>query len=98
MIPNELQPDWPCYRLVTEQLATWTEVSTTMSIDDVDKLGIAAVLVDNQVRRPPDVKFGEHAIILTGDTPARTMSAYERIPAVRNVDWERQFFAMKRHC
>lgn len=33
---------WPCYRLVTEGLATWTEVTTTMSIDDVDRLGIAA--------------------------------------------------------
>ena len=33
---------WPCLRLVTEHLATWTEVSTLMSIDDVDILNVAA--------------------------------------------------------
>jgi hypothetical protein len=27
---------WPCYRLVIEKLATWTEVRYLMSIDDVD--------------------------------------------------------------
>lgn len=37
---------WPCYRLVIEKLATWTEVSSLMSIDDVDMLFQAALAWD----------------------------------------------------
>lgn len=34
---------WPCYRLVVDlQVATWTEVKTNMTIDDVDLMCIAA--------------------------------------------------------
>jgi len=40
-VPAELEPLWPCYRLVLERLATQTEIDTTMSIDDVDRLCIA---------------------------------------------------------
>jgi len=41
-IPAELGPAWPCYRLVVEHLATWTEVTETMSIDDVDEVCVVA--------------------------------------------------------
>ncbi len=34
-IPEAVQADWPCRRLVLEGIATVTEVETTMSIDDV---------------------------------------------------------------
>ena len=40
---------WPCYRLVIEKLATWTEVTTTMSIDDVELLLTAALAWDGFV-------------------------------------------------
>ncbi len=43
---------WPCYRLVIEKLATWTEVSQTMSIDDVDGLFRAAFAWDRFVNAP----------------------------------------------
>jgi hypothetical protein len=51
-VPPELEPAWPCYRLVIEQLATWTEVSTMMDIDDVDLLNIAADAVFDALNAP----------------------------------------------
>ena len=36
---------WSCHRLVNDKLVTWTEVTTTMSIDDVDLLCISADLI-----------------------------------------------------
>ncbi len=43
---------WPCHRLVIERLATWTEVSTLMSIDDVDLLFEGASLWNSFVNTP----------------------------------------------
>ncbi len=50
-MPDWLKPTWPARRLVLDQLATWTEVSTLMSIDDVDEMCIAAELYNEAVNR-----------------------------------------------
>ncbi len=42
-MPADCRDAWMCYRLVVEQRASWTEVTTTMSIDDVEKLFMALV-------------------------------------------------------
>lgn len=45
---------WPCYRLVNAKLATWTEVTQTMSINDVDLLCIAADAIFDAESAPPE--------------------------------------------
>lgn len=37
-MPEHLVAQWPCLRLVSEQLVSWTELETVLSIDDVDML------------------------------------------------------------
>lgn len=44
-MPEYLEDVWPCYVLVVDQHASWTEVSSTMSIDDVDMLCTAVNIV-----------------------------------------------------
>ena len=41
-----------CYRLVVDHHASWTEVTQTMSIDDVDCLVIAADIIFDAVNMP----------------------------------------------
>lgn len=43
---------WTCYSLVLEKLATMTEVETLLSIDDVDRLRIAADAYFDAVNAP----------------------------------------------
>lgn len=44
---------WPCYRLVLEGHATWVEVTEKMSLDDVDRLNMAAdALFDAKHSKP----------------------------------------------
>lgn len=50
-VPEDIRAEgtWSCFRLVVLGHATWTEVSTHMSIDDVDMLGRAADAFDSAV-------------------------------------------------
>ena len=34
-MPEALKDAWPCWRIWLEKRATWTELHTTLSIDDV---------------------------------------------------------------
>ncbi len=46
-IPEDRQHLWPCYRLVLSKVATWTEVTTTMSIDHVMDLNEMLTIWDD---------------------------------------------------
>jgi hypothetical protein len=41
VIPPELRDAWPCWYAVAEGLATMTEVTTTLDVDDVLQLCLA---------------------------------------------------------
>jgi hypothetical protein len=47
-VPEEIREEgtWLCYRLLLLGHVTWTEVTTTMSIDDVDMLSRAVAAWD----------------------------------------------------
>lgn len=54
MMPAELEPVWPCWRLWVEHHSTWTELNETMSVNDVmdanDALGFW-IKVQNEARK-----------------------------------------------
>lgn len=54
-MPDELKWTWPCWRLIAEDKATFTEVTEVMSIVDVMKLNevISIVAV---AQMPPEKK------------------------------------------
>lgn len=50
-----MQDAWPCYRLVVDGIATWTELNTSMTINDVADLCAADDLIF-EARNPPPEK------------------------------------------
>ena len=45
---------WPAYRAVAEGLATWTEVTTSMTIDDLDLVFMARSVLEDAQRSDSD--------------------------------------------
>lgn len=46
-MPDELESLWPCHQLIFSGHVTWTELSTIMSLDDAQLLGMSINHVDD---------------------------------------------------